>query len=61
MVIPRGTVIEIPVNILQTDPAVWGPDSSEFRPERWLEIDEGKKAGIFSRQKDLFAFRWICI
>ena len=57
MVIPRGTVINILVNILQTDPEVWGADADIFRPDRWLEIEDEKKTGNFSRQKDLFAFR----
>lgn len=55
--IPRGTVINIPVNILQTDPEVWGADAAEFKPERWLKMEDDKDAGHFDRQRELFAFR----
>ncbi|KAF8477865.1 cytochrome P450 [Gautieria morchelliformis] len=56
MVIPRGTVINIPVNILDTDPEVWGADAADFRPERWLEMEADKKEGHVARRKELFAF-----
>ncbi|KAJ6501598.1 cytochrome P450 [Mycena vitilis] len=35
LVIPKGTVLLIPVNVLQTDPEIWGEDAHIFRPERW--------------------------
>ncbi|KAF8525239.1 cytochrome P450 [Hysterangium stoloniferum] len=42
MVIPRGTIIQIPVDVMQRDPEVWGSDSNQFRPERWLLADNEK-------------------
>ncbi|KAJ6574663.1 cytochrome P450 [Mycena capillaripes] len=35
LVIPKGTVLLIPVNVLQMDPEIWGEDAHLFRPERW--------------------------
>ncbi|PPQ64763.1 hypothetical protein CVT26_002707 [Gymnopilus dilepis] len=39
LVIPKGTTVVIPVNVMQTDEKIWGKDSAMFRPERWLEND----------------------
>ncbi|KAJ7785829.1 cytochrome P450 [Mycena metata] len=39
LVIPKGTVISIPVNVLQMDPEIWGDDAHLFRPERWNNPD----------------------
>ncbi|KAE9409329.1 cytochrome P450 [Gymnopus androsaceus JB14] len=52
LVIPKGTILEIPVNVIQTDPDVWGSDAEIFRPERWLER---KKQGI-RNEREIFAF-----
>ncbi|KAK3835497.1 MAG: cytochrome P450 [Linnemannia gamsii] len=34
--VPAKTNLQIPMFILQRDPKIWGPDSLEFKPERWL-------------------------
>lgn len=52
LVIPKGTTIAIPLNVLHTDPAIWGPDANEFRPQRWIER---KNAGIRD-DRELLAF-----
>ncbi|KAJ3758954.1 cytochrome P450 [Lentinula raphanica] len=52
LVIPKGTILEIPVNVVQTDPNVWGPDAEIFRPKRWLER---QKQGIRS-EREILAF-----
>ncbi|KAJ7275767.1 cytochrome P450 [Mycena rebaudengoi] len=31
----RGQTVTIPIFALNRDPEIWGPDASEFRPERW--------------------------
>ena len=31
--VPKGTILAIPVNVVQQDPAVWGPDAHAFRPD----------------------------
>ncbi|KAJ7275499.1 cytochrome P450 [Mycena haematopus] len=46
LVIPKGTILFIPVNVLQMDPEIWGDDAHLFRPERWLGPD--KKRNIFA-------------
>ncbi|KIM84674.1 hypothetical protein PILCRDRAFT_96778 [Piloderma croceum F 1598] len=51
LIIPKGTILEIPLNVLQRDPSVWGPDAELFRPHRWLD----RKKHI-TRRWDLFAF-----
>jgi cytochrome P450 len=48
LVIPKGTVLLIPVNVLQTDPEIWGDDAHLFRPERWIEPDAKRKLFAFS-------------
>ena len=52
IVIPKGSILEIPVNIIQTDPDIWGSDAETFRPERWLER---KRQGI-SHEREILAF-----
>ena len=34
--LPRGTFIYVLLRQAQRDPAAWGADAAEFRPERWL-------------------------
>lgn len=57
LVIPKGTILEIPVNVVQTDPDVWGSDAEIFRPERWVER---KKQGI-RHDREIFAFSEGCV
>lgn len=52
IVIPKGTIIIIPVNVVQTDEYEWGADAEFFRPQRWIDR---KKAGIRGG-RDLLAF-----
>lgn len=37
ILIPKGTLLVIPLNVVHHDPEVWGSDAHIFRPERWLE------------------------
>lgn len=57
IVVPKGTTLAIPLNVVQTDLGVWGPDAEIFRPHRWIER---KKAGIRG-QRELLAFSEGCV
>lgn len=35
--VPAGTEILVNCHGLNTDPAVWGTDAQQWRPERWFE------------------------
>lgn len=39
--IPQGLSVHINTQSVNHDPACYGPDAHVFRPERWLEEDEG--------------------
>ncbi|KAK5057606.1 hypothetical protein LTR84_011606 [Exophiala bonariae] len=47
--IPQGTVIGANPWVVARDPAVYGDDVDEFRPERWLEAQQEEKEGDSSR------------
>ncbi|KAH0838484.1 cytochrome P450 [Lanmaoa asiatica] len=49
LIIPKGTVLSIPVNVIQKDKSTWGSDADVFRPERWLQRNT-------RNNRDLFAF-----
>ncbi|TDL20845.1 cytochrome P450 [Rickenella mellea] len=36
--IPKGTMLYIPIRIVNTFKEVWGDDAEQFRPERWAEL-----------------------
>lgn len=57
LVIPKGTILEIPVNIIQTDRKEWGSDAQQFRPHRWLER---RRNGI-KHTREVFAFSEGCV
>ncbi|KAF9043860.1 cytochrome P450 [Hymenopellis radicata] len=33
--IAKGDMVVIPIHVMNTDPAIWGDDAEEFKPERW--------------------------
>ncbi|KAK8105202.1 hypothetical protein PG999_008561 [Apiospora kogelbergensis] len=35
--VPKGTTIVFPIYATHREPTIWGSDSEEFKPERWLE------------------------
>ncbi|KAF5367940.1 hypothetical protein D9758_004326 [Tetrapyrgos nigripes] len=39
--IPKGTVITVPIRCINRSEAFWGPDAKQFKPERWIEGEEG--------------------
>ncbi|KAK0466868.1 cytochrome P450 monooxygenase [Desarmillaria tabescens] len=45
---PAGTVVSIPSYTINRDPAVFGDDVEEFRPERWFEGDSDSMSKAFA-------------
>ncbi|KAJ7646852.1 cytochrome P450 [Roridomyces roridus] len=35
--IQKGQIVYIPILVMNRDKEIWGPDATEFKPERWLE------------------------
>ncbi|KAF8587077.1 cytochrome P450, partial [Ramaria rubella] len=35
---PKGTLLYIPIRVVNTWSKIWGDDSQEFKPERWLNL-----------------------
>jgi cytochrome P450 len=53
IVIPKDTSILVSIINFNRDPALWGPDSYEWKPERWLspvssEVTEAPTPGVYS-------------
>ncbi|KIK71442.1 hypothetical protein GYMLUDRAFT_149556 [Collybiopsis luxurians FD-317 M1] len=40
---PEGTVLSVPSYTIHRDVDVWGSDIEDFRPERWLGLDQDRK------------------
>ncbi|KAJ7116118.1 cytochrome P450 [Mycena crocata] len=45
--IPKGTEIFIPMNAMNLDPIIWGPNAREFIPERWESPIENAIPGVW--------------
>ncbi|KAF9446483.1 cytochrome P450 monooxygenase [Macrolepiota fuliginosa MF-IS2] len=45
---PGGTILSVPSYSLHRDPAVWGEDFEDFRPERWFERDQAAMNKAFN-------------
>ncbi|PSS37069.1 hypothetical protein PHLCEN_2v1108 [Hermanssonia centrifuga] len=37
----KGDIISVPIQAINKARSEWGDDAAEFRPERWLEEEEG--------------------
>ncbi|KAG5635769.1 hypothetical protein H0H81_010149 [Sphagnurus paluster] len=53
IMIPKGTRVYISILNANRDPALWGPDSYEWKPERWLSplpqaVTDARIPGIYS-------------
>lgn len=51
--VPKDTLIVISIDAVNTNPDLWGPDSYEWKPERWLAplpdtLLEAKIPGVYS-------------
>jgi cytochrome P450 len=40
--IPQGTEMVVSIWQINRSPDIWGADAGEFRPERWINADDGK-------------------
>ena len=63
IVVPKDTTIIMSIINYNRDPALWGPDSYEWKPERWLSplpdtIMEAPAPGIYSH---LWVTTFFCI
>ncbi|PVH91595.1 cytochrome P450 oxidoreductase [Periconia macrospinosa] len=51
--LPEGTVVGVNGWVMHRDTAIFGEDVDVFRPERWTEVDEGKRAEM---KRYIFSF-----
>ncbi|KAM7192308.1 putative cytochrome P450 E-class, group I [Naviculisporaceae sp. PSN 640] len=60
--VPEGTEVFQNYRAVMRDQAVFGEDVSIFRPERWIECSEEKKAQMTRHVESVFGFgRWQCL
>ncbi|KAI0332873.1 cytochrome P450 [Cubamyces sp. BRFM 1775] len=64
--VPAGTTIWINMLGSNRDPAIWGPDANEFKPERWLAplpptVAEARVPSIFANMSTFAAGPRSCI
>ena len=53
IVIPKDTHVFVSISAANTNPAIWGPDGREWKPERWLSplpdaVSEARIPGVYS-------------
>lgn len=53
ILVPKNTRIVVSILNANCDPEIWGPDSEDFKPERWLHdmpdtVKNAKIPGIYS-------------
>ncbi|KAL9711339.1 hypothetical protein Ac2012v2_005883 [Leucoagaricus gongylophorus] len=66
LVVPSETMIFISILGANTNPELWGPDSYEWKPERWLKplpekLNEAHMPGIYSNLMTFFGGSRACI
>ncbi|KAJ7503403.1 cytochrome P450 [Mycena galericulata] len=44
LLVPKGTVFNIPIPVINKWKGVWGDDAEEFRPARWLDLPKAYNA-----------------
>lgn len=58
---PGGTTVAVPAQVVHFDPAVFGDDAAEFRPDRWVEADEPQRLTMEKTMLGFGAGKRICI
>ena len=53
VLVPKGTVVFPSLLSSNCNPDIWGPDSFEWKPERWIEglpssVADAKIPGVYS-------------
>lgn len=53
VVVPKGTVVITHYQASNSDPALWGEDVEEWKPERWLAplpsaVEDARIPGVYS-------------
>ena len=51
--VPKGTRIIVNVTACNNDPAIWGEDPQEWKPDRWIQplpesVTSARVPGVFS-------------
>ncbi|OJT09225.1 Cytochrome P450 3A24 [Trametes pubescens] len=64
--VPKGTLVFVPVHAANTNPALWGRDARQWRPERWLAplpdaLTEAKIPGVYSHLMTFWGGGRACI
>ncbi|KAJ3511914.1 hypothetical protein NLJ89_g3825 [Agrocybe chaxingu] len=66
VLVPNGTTIFVSITSSNTNPRFWGPDSYEWKPERWLQqlpdtVTSARIPGVYSHLLTFFAGGRSCI
>ncbi len=51
IVVPKGMRVRIPIATVNHMASIWGPDSKEFVPERWID-----EVGLTEKAKEIHGF-----
>ena len=51
--VPSGTIIMVSILGINRDPAIWGEDAAEWKPERWLSplpssVTDARVPGVYA-------------
>ncbi|TBU26014.1 cytochrome P450 [Dichomitus squalens] len=64
--VPKDTHVFVSINASNTNPAIWGPDAHEWKPERWLSplpetVSNANMPGVYSNLMTFWAGGRACI